>query len=211
MKELVILVADAAMEAVLRTFFEREAVEKRLGCGEISIDPVQDIFRDRLHTDGGVHRRAHEILRPYIRTHRRAMVVLDQQFGAERPADQVRFEILDNLRRNGWPDRCEVVVIDPELEVWLWQDSPHVARAVGHQGIQSLREHLAGVGDWPENLDKPKEPKGTLHRLVRENRVGVATGVYCNIAKQVSVKGCVDESFQRFLMALRDWFPAEGR
>ncbi len=209
MKELVILVADAAMEAVLRTFFEREAVEETLACGDISIDPVQDIFRDPMHTDGGVHRRAHEILRRFLRTHRRAMVILDKQFGAERPANQVRMEILNNLRQNGWAERCEVVVIDPELEVWLWQESPHVARAVGYRGHQPLRKHLAETRDWPEDLDKPKNPKDTLQRLIRENRAGVPTGVYCNIAKQVSVRGCSDTSFRNFLTTLRNWFPKE--
>ncbi len=210
MRELVILVADATMEAVLRTFFERQAVQKTLGCGELAIDPVQDIFRDPVHTDGGVHRRAHEILRRYLRTHRRALVFLDQQFGAERPADQVRLEILENLRRNGWADRCEVVVIDPELEVWMWQESPHVARAVGHRGNRSLRQQLAEEGEWPDDLEKPRAPKETLQRLIRENRVGVATGVYCDIAKQVSVRGCTDASFRHFLTTLRSWFPPEG-
>jgi hypothetical protein len=91
-RELIVLVADGTMAAVLRAFFERE-FHHALGCAAFDFDPASDIFNNPLEKDGGVHRRCHEILRPYLNTHRRALVVMDQQFGAERPADEVRGDI----------------------------------------------------------------------------------------------------------------------
>jgi hypothetical protein len=113
---LIILVADGTMAAVLRAFFERE-FHHALGCAAFDFDPASDIFKNPLEKDGGVHRRCHEILRPYLNTHRRALVVLDQQFGAERPEEEVRGEIERRLNTNGWDGRATAIVIDPELEV----------------------------------------------------------------------------------------------
>ena len=141
MRELVILVADGTIEAVFRAFFGRERWDLTLQCAQFDLWPEEDIFHDPLHTDGGVHKSAQELLRPYLNTHSRAMVVLDQQFGGGLPAAEVRQDILARLYQNGWNDRCEVVVIDPELEVWLWQISPHVERALMFSG-GSLRQHL---------------------------------------------------------------------
>ena len=71
------------MAAVLGAFFGRERWDLTLQCAQFDIWPEEDIFHDPLHTDGGVHKSAEELLRPYLNTHNHAMVVLDQQFGGE--------------------------------------------------------------------------------------------------------------------------------
>src|SRR5262245_56638123 len=128
-RELVILVADGTMGAVLAAFFERK-FHHSFKCAPFDFNPRLDLFNNPLEKDGGVHRRCHEILRPYLKTHRHALVVLDQQFGAERPAEEVRAEIEQSLTANGWQGRAAAAVIAPELEVLLWQDNVHVERAL---------------------------------------------------------------------------------
>lgn len=209
MRELIILVADGTMEAVFHAFFGRERWDLTLGCGPFDLWPQEDIFHDTLHTDGGVHKRAHELLRPYLNTHNRALVVIDQQFGGDRPADEVRREILDRLEKNGWRGRCEIVVIDPELEVWLWQDKPQVSQALNFSG-PSLRAHLKETGEWPEDTVKPLDPKASLQTLIKPHRALKTKVVYSRIAKSVSVAGCTDQAFGRLASALRTWFPEEG-
>lgn len=206
-RELIILVADGTMRAVFAAFFERP-FHLALTCAAFDFNPRIDIFHDPLNTDGGVHKRCHEILRPYLRTHRRALVVIDQQFGGERPADEVRAEIEQRLNMNGWQGRAAVAVIEPELEVLLWQDNPHVERALRHQGT-SLRQLLAQDGRWPEGAAKPSAPKDVIQTLIRTNRAGVPVVVYSEIARKVSTQGCVDPAFHRVRDALRAWFPAE--
>ena len=209
MRELAILTADKTMNAVVTAFFQRNHWHTTLGCAAFDFWPEEDIINDPQHTDGGVHRRAHELVRPYLRTHSRVVVILDQQFGGDIPAVDVRDDILLNLRRNGWHDKnCEVVVIDPELEVWLWQDSPHVAEAVGYTGV-SLRDHLATSGDWPEGDIKPGQPKEVIQGLMKVNRAGVPMVVYTKIARRVGVGGCQDGSFGQFRTKLQTWFPPE--
>lgn len=209
MRELAILVADGTMEAVFRAFFERESWHLSLGCGAFDLWPQEDIFHDPLHTDGGVLKRGHELLRPYLKTHQRALVILDQQFGAERPATDVAVEILGNLTGNGWSDRCAVVVIDPEIEVWLWQDNPNVERAVKFAG-PSLRQHLQTTGAWPVGAAKPTNPKETLREICRPHQELKTKVVYSRIVRAVSVHKCTDPAFQHFVNILRRWFPLEG-
>ena len=209
MRELVILVADGTMKAVFDAFFGRERWDLRLQCGAFDLWPQEDIFHDPLHTDGGVHKSAQELLRPYLNTHSRAIVVLDQQFGGERPAEEVRDETLKNLQANGWAeDRCSVIVIDPELEVWLWQDNPNVSQAIGFTG-PSLRNHLQGNGKWPTGASKPLDPKDTIQELIKPHKALKTKVVYSRIARTVSVVGCIDPAFLLFADTLRGWFPPE--
>ncbi len=209
MRELVILTADGTMNAVVAAFFSRANWHTTLGCAEFGIWPEQDIFNEPGKTDGTVHKRAHQILRPYLNTHRRALVLLDWQFGGEYPAEQVHDEILTNLRRCGWDDRCEVVVIDPELEVWLWQDKPQIAQAVRFKD-GGLRAHLRDQGLWPDGQPKPSDPKQVLQDLIRNHRAGAPMAVYTKIARSIGVSGCQDASFEHFRATLQTWFPAEA-
>jgi hypothetical protein len=206
-RELVILVADGTMRAVFAAFFERQ-FHHVLSCASFDFNPRLDLFNNPLEKDGGVHRRCHEILRPYLNTHRRALVVLDQQFGGERPAEEVRVEIEHRLNANGWAGRATAAVIEPELEVLLWQDNVNVERALRHQG-GSLRQVLTADGRWPEGAPKPPAPKEVIQALIRTNRAGPPMVVYSQIAKAVSTVGCVDPAFRRMRDALRTWFPAE--
>ena len=91
MRDLVILVADGTMKAVFDAFFDRDRWDLRLQCGAFDLWPQEDIFHDPLHTDGGVHKSAHQLLRPYLNTHIRAIVVLDQQFGGWAKAQKAFF------------------------------------------------------------------------------------------------------------------------
>jgi hypothetical protein len=207
-RELIILVADGTMRAVFAAFFERQ-FHHALACAPFDFNPRIDLFNNPLEKDGGVHRRCHEILRPYLNTHQRALVVLDQQFGGERPAEEVRGEIEHLLNANGWARRAAAAVIEPELEVLLWQDNPNVERALRHQGA-SLRQLLAQDGRWPEGAAKPNAPKEVIQTLIRTNRAGPPMVVYSQIARAVSTEGCIDPAFHRVRDALRAWFPAEG-
>lgn len=207
-RELIILVADGTMRAVFTAFFERQ-FHHALTCAAFEFNPRLDIVHDPLNTDGGVHRRCHDILRPYLKTHRHALVVLDQQFGGERPAESVRGDVEQLLVANGWAGRAAAAVIEPELEVLLWQDNANVERALRHQG-PSLRRLLAADGRWPENAAKPRAPKEVILGLIRANRAGPAVAVYSHIVRTVSTAGCVDPAFHCVRDALRAWFPVEG-
>jgi len=211
MKDLLIMTADSTMTQVLRAFFKREAFAHSLGCDPFTIDVQKDILNTPGFTDGGLHTRAHEIMRPFLGQYRNALVILDKQFGGERPASEVQQEIENNLRGNGWNGNLHnaaVIVIDPELEVWLWQDNVHVEKALGAQS--GLRQKLESDGVWPAGQAKPHQPKETMQETIIANHAGTYTPAYCRIASTVSVSRCSDPSFIRFRDQLRTWFPKQG-
>jgi hypothetical protein len=201
------------MAQVLKSFLSRGFLQGRLGCQTFSFDFRQDVVVDvrNGNTDGGIHRRAHVLLRPYIRSHQNALVILDKNFGRQLPAAAVRGEIFGNLVRNGWPAECvEVIVIDPELEVWLWQrGNPHIARAFRYNGSVPLEEFLEAEGLWPSAALKPARPKEAARLLLRQYRAGAPMVVYARIVENISVSGCQDPAFSLLAGALRRWFPVE--
>src|SRR6266436_3081128 len=198
------------MAQVLKSFLFRKYLEDRLGCRSFDFDFQQDVVVDvrNENTDGGIHRRAHMLLRRYTRSHQNAVVMLDKKFGGQLPAAVVREEIRNNLLHNGWSAECvEVVVIDPELEVWLWQRrNPHIARAFRYNGAISLEEFLEAEGFWPSAAVKPPKPKDAAHLLLRRYRAGVPMVVYRLTIEHISVSGCQDPAFSRLVGALRRWF-----
>lgn len=208
MRELIILAADGTMVAVLQAFFGRK-FHLSIGCAQFEFDPAREIFHDPLERDGGVHRRCNLILRRYKNTHRRALVLIDQQFGGERPAEEVRAEMQASLDADGWAGNGLAVVIDPELEVLLWQDNQNVEKALGYQG-PSLRQQLAQDGRWPMTSPKPPDPKGVIQAIIRANRAGPPMVVYSEIARAATTARCVDPAFHRVRDALRAWFPLES-
>lgn len=164
------------MAQVLHRFLSRGYLEDRVGCRTFGFDFQQDVVVDvrNGNTDGGIHRRAHALLRPYLPSHQNAVILLDKNFGRRLSAAVVREEILNNLWRNGWSAECvEVVVIDPELETWLWQrGNPHVARAFRYNGPVSLEAFLEAEGFWSAAALKPARPKDATRLLLQRYEAG---------------------------------------
>ena len=207
-RDCLFLVADGAMGNVVDGFLSKGHFEGRLGCKQFKFDFDKDVLeapRLGMGADGGVYKHCHSMLQEngYMETHDRLVVICDQQFGSENPAVEVRTNILETLRKNGWGnDRADVVVIDPELEVWIWQDSPHVQLAIGFRDIGSLREALKKAGSWPEGENKPNEPKELFQKLCRQYRTPYSSALYRDIVEKVSVAGCRDPAFLQLLSTL---------
>ena len=139
MTDLVVLVADqnmaSAMEAILNNY-------ARLRIRRIDIQgPFPHPKRD-----AGVYRTAHEFLRPFQRQASNALVVFDRDgCGSPQSRDQLEADVEGSLSQNGWPGRSAAIAIDPELENWIWSESPHIATAFGWEHTE-LRIWLAESG-----------------------------------------------------------------
>ncbi|MEP3480582.1 MAG: hypothetical protein ABJZ55_15135 [Fuerstiella sp.] len=204
------------MGDVVDGFLSKGHLEGRLGCRQFQFEFDLDVLeaaRFGMGCDGGVFKHCHRMLQEngYMDTHERLVVMLDQQFGGELPAAEVRAEILERLKVNGWgDDRADVVVIDPELEVWIWQDSPHVQTALGYNGTGSLRDALKDDDRWPEGSDKPNQPKDLIKQLCREHRTPYSSAIYRDVVEMVSAQHCQDPAFRQLTESLRRWFPIGG-
>ncbi len=112
--------------------------------------------------------------------------------------------------RVGWEKgRFVVILIQPELEAWMWQDNPHVANAFGFQKSVSLRHWLCQQGLWPANAVKPPDPKRAFEKTLKVSKAKIPSIVFKKIASQISLKHCVDDSFDLLKNTLQQWFPNE--
>ena len=75
----------------------------------------------RIHPDRdpGVYSKSSDFLRPFINKYSYAFVLFNHEgCGQEQKLkDKIEIEIKESLERNGWKDRVEVIVFEPELEM----------------------------------------------------------------------------------------------
>lgn len=201
MKDLVVLVADKNMEQTVKGLLSRH---QSLGICPVSHDTFVHPRRDP-----GCLNEAHDFLRPLASGYNHALVIFDregcgrEQEGAEALAEKVK----QRLASNGWPERTEVIVLDPELEVWVWSDSPHVAASLDWAGRQPhLRDWLVEKGYWPIDEAKPPRPKEAMEAALRQVRKPRSSAIYLELAQTVSLQGHSEPAFLRFTAALQRWF-----
>ncbi len=203
-KELVILVADLDMDNALRGILRRH---QALGIRSLSTDEV-DIYRHE-QRDSGCYGDAHEFLRPFMATHRLALVMFDRHGSGQEhlSAPQIESEVEIRLSNTGWSNRCSVIVPDPELEIWIWSDSPHVDAQLGWSGGQPpLRQWLVSEGLLHDPTRKPCDPKKAMLQSLRQQGKPLSSRLYRDLAEQVSLERCRDRAFLKLKKQLQDWF-----
>lgn len=199
MRDCVFLVADAQIEAMVSGFLTRQQYHLSLGCKPFDFHPRKDIV---VHPqrDPGVYTRGIELLAPYRTSHRRAVVILDAAWEGSPGHAAIRTKISRDLAAQ-WPDYL-VIVLEPELEVWIWQDSVHVVKNLGATDFATLRASLEQGGFWRAGESKPHKPKEAVEHALRRARIPRSAVIYKRIAASISVTRCVDPA----LVALRDGF-----
>jgi hypothetical protein len=200
-KDLILLVADKDMEKALQGLLSRP---QSLGLREMS----WDLYVHPEH-DPGCRGKSHEFLRPFFRLYSHALVLFDRDGCGQESLDRATLEqkVEARLFGAGWGDRAAAVVIDPELEAWVWNDSPHVAMALGWEGGErSLKEWLKEEGWLPEGRTKPTQPKDAVKKALRIARRSPSSAIYQQLAQKVSFDRCVDASFLKLRQVLSRWF-----
>lgn len=202
MKDLVVLAADVSIEAALQGILGRP---KAIGMRRVTYDT-----RAHPRRDPGCRLQAHEFLSPLRSLYRHALVVFDREgSGSTEPTLGMEDRLRGLLYANGWESRSDVLVIDPELEVWVWSDSPRVDEALHWaRGRPPLRAWLRSRGYWPMGQAKPTAPKAAVLAALREVGIPPSSSIYLRLATSVSVERCSDPAFGRLRSRLRAWFPA---
>lgn len=200
--DLVVLVADASMESAIRGLLERNQ--------SLLIRPVKADVHTHIERDPGCLLRSHDFLRPLAPRYAHALVLFDRKgCGQETKSRESLEEAVEALLAGaGWGDRAAAVVIDPELEVWVWSDSPHVEDVLGWRDqTPPLRAWLAGQGLLQEGHPKPAPPKEALQRALRLVRKPPSSRIYRDLARRVAVDRCTDPAFLKLRRLLTSWFP----
>lgn len=197
-KDIVFLVADKNMETTVSTLLTRQ--------GSLDIRVITcDIFIHQ-YRDTGVLNNSHDFLRPFQNKYKYAMVLLDREGCGDNRERKVIEETVENfLNSSGWQGRCATIVFDPELEIWVWSDSPHVAKALGWEQTE-INSWLQQKKFCSLGNQKPTRPKEAMEEALREKKIPRSSYIYKEIASQVSLKNCSDPSFLKFREVLQRWF-----
>ena len=200
--DLIVLVPDRNMEAAISGLLCRSQA--------LTTRPVTFRIYVHIERDPGCYHRAHDFLRPMTTRASHALVVFDREGSGHEsdPVSDLEEEVTRRLAAAGWGDRAAAIAIDPELEVWVWSDSPHVDRCLGWEGEQpSLRAWLEEQGMWPPGEPKPQDPKLAVELALRRARKPRSSALYRQLADTVGLDRCSDPAFARLRALLRTWFP----
>ncbi len=199
-KHLIFLVADSNMEQTIRGLMARP---QSLG---IAYKITFDIFKHPRH-DPGVFHEAHEYLRNQQDNYKYAIVIFDRiGCGREstKSASELESEVEKRLHKVGWKDRCAAIVIDPELEIWVFARSPRVIDIIADGNGQLYRDVLGKA--QKDSNGKPLDPKSVMEEILRRANIPRSSSLYGDLAKAVSLEECRDRAFGRLKQVLQGWF-----
>jgi hypothetical protein len=200
MKDLGCVAADKNIEAVLHGLLSRpEALGIRAIDAQVFVHP---------NRDPGCFKSGPGYLRASCRGFRHALLIFDRAWeGAPtRVATDLEATVRARLSPPGW---AEVVVIEPEVDIWAWSDSPHVDEILGWKGrTPKLRTWLETEGLRTPGASKPHDPKEALAHALAQVNLPRSSSVYRELANQVELTHCTDASFGRLCAILRRWFGA---
>jgi hypothetical protein len=202
-KDLIVLAADGQTEF---------AIHGLLGRGQ-SIGFQNFSFDIHVHPerDPGCLVRGHDFLRPFCRQYRHAIMIFDREGSGKDECSRAELEaeVEQRLRLSGWQDRAAAVVIDPELEIWVWSDSPVVDDVLGWSGrTPRLGQWLQIEGYFQRDQRKPNRPKEAMERAMRIVRRSRSSAIFRELAERVSVNRCLDPAFLKLKTVLQTWFGA---
>jgi hypothetical protein len=205
-KDLIVVTADSQMHLTVEALLNHR--RRSLAVADFSVDVVTHPNQDPgCRTDAG------RLLNPRRQSHGKAMVLFDFDGCGERhlsPQD-LETSLETQFANQGWgSDRVTFVVIEPELEAWLFGASfRQIERAVGWSETQSIRGWLIERGYLTPGSSKPCNPKAAIESVLYQQKHPRSGRLFADLARTVGLPRCRDRAFQKFRSTLQRWFPAE--
>jgi hypothetical protein len=201
MKDLILLVPDKNTESGI------EALINRFDSLHIR-SVTYDIFRHP-QRDPGIWKRADQFLRALSNQYSFSLILFDYEGSGviNKSVEEMINSLKTRLEINGWPNRSEVIIFKPEVEIWIWVDSIHTSSSLGWNSYQKLKEWLIEQNLWDTNAPKPSRPKEAMESALLYKRIPRSSSLYAEIARNVNLQSCHDPTFDRFKQVLQKWFP----
>ena len=205
--DLVVLVADKDLEEAVQALLPRT--------DDLKLRSFRFEVRRHPNRDGGCRTGAANFLRPFLQRYRRSLVLFDRDgCGSSRSRTEIQREVDADLARNGWASRTKSIVIEPELEAWVWGDLAQASRTLGWgEDAAGLRRCLRSWNLWEPRCPKPSDPKKAMRAAMEcappGRRRKRSARIFREIAGSTPVESCRDPAFSDLRSALQAWFPAE--
>lgn len=199
-RDLVVLVADKDMEQTMLALLARPEA--------LGIRPITFTVLAHPNRDNGCRTSSHELLRSQSTQYRFALVMFDREGcgGDTLPREALEAQVEAQLATNGWADRSQVLVFDPELEIWLWTDSPALPPVIGwdRQPI-TVRDWLRTRSFTIPASGKPERPKEALRAALRHVSKPPSASLFKELASKASLSRCIDPTFAKLKATLQRW------
>ena len=201
MRDLFVLAADLDIVETVKGLVKRP---NDLGICDIECRVDKHRFKDP-----GCRNDPSTPLRPYIAEFAHALVIFDKEgSGPDASREEIQHNTERNLSRNGWRDRSKAIVIEPELESWVWVRSAKVAETLGwRRGYEELRAWLRAKDLWEAGIPKPQHPKEAFHAALREGRKRPSAALFGELATNLPFGRCRCPAFRELRETLQRWFP----
>lgn len=163
-----------------------DALMARTGPRALGIRSITYKCISHPHRDSGC-RRASEFLRPFLNSYQYALVVMDREgSGVDKlEPELIEKELEDELTVNGWDGKCAVVVIDPELEAWIWETSLRVGRILSQRMTKeevyrlAFGRRVSHVGGGAQ----ARPAKRGIQRVAASDRNPGFVGALCSVCR----------------------------
>ena len=202
MKDLLLLVPDKNTQFALKGALTRHDA---LGIHRIEFD-----FLVHSGRDGGVRSSGANLAALKRNQFRHLLMIFDHEgSGAEsKPASELIRDLEKQLDRH-WGANAHVIVIEPEVDVWMWGSDNVLSQLLKWDNLVGIREWLQGKGYEMDGNDKPLRPKEALEEVLMQLKEPRSSSLYEKIAQRLSLPRCKDPAFVRMHKILQNWFPKD--
>jgi hypothetical protein len=199
-KDLYLLVADSSMSKALEAALLRHE--------SMGIRPIQFKIDPHPYRDPGVRKTGAEMLALQVNQFSHSLMILDFEGSGTQHRNAIDLENeLDRNLQPIWNSNAKTIVIDPELDIWMWGGDNALRDALGWVESISLRDWLKSQDIQFFSNEKPMRPKEALEKLFLKLRRPRSSSIYGSIASKISLQRCNDSSFLRLKNTLINWFP----
>jgi len=201
MQDLLLLVADKNMEFAVEGALHRYQA--------LSIRQIG--FKTLIHPgrDPGVRLTGAQLVALERHQFRHACMILDYEgSGSVEKASDLESS-LDQEIEKIWGNHAKAIVIEPELERWLWGSDSALEPIIDWKERLSPRDWLRKQSNAHlfDNDDKPLRPKEAFEQVLRKAKTPRSSSLYREVTSKISVARCTDPAFLRLRSALQLWFP----
>jgi hypothetical protein len=204
-RDLIIVAADRAAQVMLIELLNR--LPPALGLREFSWQVL--VHENR---DPGCYTKGVDKLDLSAKDFEHCILIFDHEgCGAEHKSPtEIQSELEQKLTNGLWPNRNAVIVIDPELENWVWTNSIHTSAAMGWGSDRDGLKSWLIAKDWlGPNDEKPKRPKEAMEASHKfKVKAPITSDTFATIAAKASFKSCTSPSFLKFKSTITTWFQA---
>ena len=203
--DLKVVVADGNMQATFAGLLTRH---QSLGIRALQLDPQSPLVHPR--HDPGCWKDGPELLAIKHQHYCHGLLALNWEgCNSKRPAEDTRQDLQERLDRLTSPGWGSVVVLQPELEIWVFSDSPEVDRALGWEP-ETLTPWLVQQGLLEPGQAKPARPKEAVEHAMNQKRQPRSSSVYRQLSRSVGLSRCTAPAFTELKGTLQQWFPGEA-